>query len=230
MKARYEEVGRPCSGCGEPTNHHSGVCCICAAIGPPSPPAPDRREGHTPPMSPERVAALRVIYSTGDWTPDQEVLELCDACDQQAEEIARLRVENIALSSAMNRAESQVQALQAQLDCMVAPEELRQWKAEVQALRQALEGYEGEGIGGSKLYRCRLCHKGWSVGGSFSTGPQHHPHCPALAPGEAAPKVEAKRECSCTGFCKGRDGLSARYVCALEQKPGKVAAPKETQG
>lgn len=32
------------------------------------------------------------------------------------------------------------------------------------------------------------------------------------------------RECTCVGFCKGRDGLSARYVCSLEGKPGKVGS------
>lgn len=30
------------------------------------------------------------------------------------------------------------------------------------------------------------------------------------------------RDCSCLGFCRGRDGLSDRYVCALEQRQGKV--------
>jgi hypothetical protein len=35
----------------------------------------------------------------------------------------------------------------------------------------------------------------------------------------------SNRECSCQGFCKGRDGLSARYVCGLDGKPGKVGVP-----
>jgi len=34
-----------------------------------------------------------------------------------------------------------------------------------------------------------------------------------------------EKVCSCVNFCKGREGLSARYVCALEQKPGKVGVP-----
>lgn len=33
------------------------------------------------------------------------------------------------------------------------------------------------------------------------------------------------KECSCLGYCRGRGGLSSRYLCALEQKPGKVLTP-----
>ena len=39
-----------------------------------------------------------------------------------------------------------------------------------------------------------------------------------------------EKVCSCVNFCKGREGLSARYVCALEQKPGKVGVPPTTVG
>lgn len=30
------------------------------------------------------------------------------------------------------------------------------------------------------------------------------------------------KECNCLGFCRGRDGLSDRYKCAIDGKPGKV--------
>ena len=35
--------------------------------------------------------------------------------------------------------------------------------------------------------------------------------------------------CSCAGFCKGRDGLSDRYICGLERKPGKVFTPRDAK-
>lgn len=41
---------------------------------------------------------------------------------------------------------------------------------------------------------------------------------------EKAQEPTGSRECSCLGFCKGREGLSSRYRCALDGKAGKVAA------
>lgn len=37
-EARYEQIGDPdrCAGCGEPTDDKSGICCICAELGPPT--------------------------------------------------------------------------------------------------------------------------------------------------------------------------------------------------
>lgn len=43
-------------------------------------------------------------------------------------------------------------------------------------------------------------------------------------PSVRAEEPTTARECSCKGFCKGRDGLSSNYRCALDGKPGKVAA------
>jgi hypothetical protein len=37
---------------------------------------------------------------------------------------------------------------------------------------------EGDGLGGARLYRCRVCEKGWQIGGTFPGGPQHHLPCP----------------------------------------------------
>ena len=37
---------------------------------------------------------------------------------------------------------------------------------------------EGEGLeNGSRLLRCGECEHGWTVGGMFSSGPQHHVAC-----------------------------------------------------
>ena len=49
--------------------------------------------------------------------------------------------------------------------------------AQVQALVEQFYKDEGDGIDG-RLYRCKVCEKGWSVNGTFSTGPQHHQPCP----------------------------------------------------
>lgn len=48
------------------------------------------------------------------------------------------------------------------------------------ALRELVEKFyrdQGDGIDG-RLYRCKACNKGWSVGGTFSSGPQHFVDCP----------------------------------------------------
>lgn len=39
----------------------------------------------------------------------------------------------------------------------------------------------------------------------------------------------SEQMCSCAGFCKGRDGLSDRYICGLERKPGKVFTPRDAK-
>lgn len=46
----------------------------------------------------------------------------------------------------------------------------------------------------------------------------------ALARGHITGGGETKRECSCVGFCKGRDGLSSRYICAVEGRRGKIGS------
>jgi hypothetical protein len=37
---------------------------------------------------------------------------------------------------------------------------------------------EGDGLGGARLWRCRVCEKGSTTGGSFPSWPQHHMPCP----------------------------------------------------
>jgi hypothetical protein len=51
----------------------------------------------------------------------------------------------------------------------------------------------------------------------------------ALARGHITGGGDTKRECSCVGFCKGRDGLSNSYRCALDGKRGKVGSVSRLQ-
>lgn len=41
-------------------------------------------------------------------------------------------------------------------------------------------------------------------------------------PPEDHPAMSQPQECSCVGHCRGREGLSERFLCVVEQKRGKV--------
>lgn len=64
-----------------------------------------------------------------------------------------------------------------------------------ETLRALIEDFyrdEGNGLGLARLFRCRVCGRGWMVGGMFSGSPQHHLPCP-VAKFEAALRVPVDR-------------------------------------
>lgn len=97
--------------------------------------------------------------------PDRQ--EWSDYADHLREREARAERANAEM-----RAE--VATLKADRDALVREHE---------RLREALVIDEGEGLS-SHLYRCRLCFKGWRIGGlALGSGEQHAPGCPLVTTG-----------------------------------------------
>ena len=94
---------------------------------------------------------------------------------------------------------------------------------------------EGEGLGGARLWRCLVCEKGWTEGGTFPQRPQHHLPCPVAeleiwALSTIHPQTHTEQEIFQRGFERGL--AEVKYGVAPPPSGGWQpieSAPKRTR-